>query len=290
MSAGLWGLLAALAFGGADFCGRLSGRLIGPRDAMISVLLVGGLVLSAILPLLGGPPHLTPSGLGWALAAGIAASLAPLALYKGMTYGPLSLVGPVCGAYPVLVVPVTIALGARPEPLHWAAMAITVLGVILVARHAAPDPDALLAADDSNRRRALLYGLGAAFLFAAALLLGQRAAEGLGAVPSLWLGRWTGLALLLAAALATSRRLPVPPRRLWGLLVVQGLLDAGGFLAFILGSHGPDAPAAAVASSGFMVVAVLLGRLLLNERVSVPCWLGIALVCGGVSILSAGAA
>lgn len=286
MNAGLWGLLAALAFGGADFCGRLSGRALGPRLALFGVMLVGALVLSVAV-IAGGSVSMPGAGpLAWMVAAGIAATLAPLALYKGMTFGPMSLVGPICGAYPALVVPVDVLLGARPSALHWAAMAVTMAGVVVVAKTASEDPDAAIASDRKNRHRATVMGIAAAILFAAALLLGRQAVAGFGVTASLWLGRWIGVGLLLTLILAAGRR-PALPRRWWSLLLLQGLLDAGGFFAVYLGSQGPDAPAAAVASSGFMVVAVLLGRLVLKEAVSAACWLGVGLVFAGVAVLSA---
>lgn len=287
MTAGLWGLLAALAFGGADFCGRLTGRAVGPVHAMLAVMLVGGGLLGIAVLAGGGIPSLSGRQAAWAVAAGVTATLAPLLLYKGMTFGPLSLVGPICGAYPALVVPVDVLLGARPGAAGWAAMAVTMAGVVVVARNASEDPDAQLAADGANRRRALLLAAGSAALFAAALLIGRQAVAELGATVSLWLGRWVGVVLLLALVLPGGRRPRLAPRW-WGVLLVQGVLDAAGFLAFYLGSQGEDAPAAAVASSGFMVVAVLLGRLLLKETVSARCWLGVALVFGGVAALSAG--
>lgn len=194
--------------------------------------------------------------------------------------------GPICGAYPALVVPVDVLLGARLSALHWSAMAVIMAGVLVVARTASEDPDAAIAADRNNRRRAIVMGIAAAILFAAALLLGRQAVAGFGATASLWLGRWIGVGLLLALLLAAGQR-PALPRHWWGMLLLQGLLDAGGFFAVYLGSQGPNAPAAAVASSGFMVVAVLLGRVVLKETVSAACWLGVGLVFAGVAVLSA---
>lgn len=285
MTAGLWGLLAAAAFGSADFCGRLSGRALGPRLALFGVMAVGAVALSVAMG--SGSAFPTPSArqMAWVGAAGIAATLAPLALYKGMTFGPMSLVGPICGAYPALIIPVDIFLGARPSLAEWAAMAATMAGVLVVARTASDDPDTTIAAGLGNRRRAIGLAAASAVLFAAALLLGRQSVAEVGATASLWIGRWVGIGLLLALILAAGQR-PVIPRRWWALVAVQGLLDAGGVFAFYLGSQGTDAPAAAVASSGFMVVAVLLGRIVLKERVSPTCWLGIWLVCAGVAVLA----
>lgn len=286
MNGALWGFLAALAFGGADFCGRISGRALGPLRAMFGLLLVGAVVLSAGMGFTDG--FFVPSGRGlaWAAAAGVPAALAPLVFYRSMTFGPLSLVGPICGAYPAVVVPITVLMGARPSATDWLAMAVTMAGALVVAHAADEDPDPEVAARGGNRTRAILYAMLAALLFAAALLVGRQAVLELGAAESLWLGRCLGVPLLLLMILA-ARTSPALPRRWWPLLVLQGVLDSAGYLAFYLGSRGEDAAEAAVASSGFMVVAVLLGWGILREKVSARCWLGVALVFGGVAALSA---
>jgi len=285
MSAALWGVVAALAFGGADFCGRLTGRALGPHTALLWVMAVGAVVLSAALPLLGGWPPLTGPALAWALAAGLAATVAPLFLYRALTLGPMSLVGPICGAYPALVLPATLLLGATLTLAEGLAMAATLGGVVLVARTAADDPESALAADPANRRRAIGFAAAAAVLFAAAVMLSRPAVAGLGAGATVWLGRWEGV-VLLGVLLLRAGTAPRRPGGWWPVLLVQGLLDAGGFLALFLGSRGADAGSAAVASSGFMVVAVLLARLILKETVPPACWLGIALVTAGVAVLS----
>lgn len=289
MNGGLWGLLAALAFGGADFCGRLTGRALGPRLTMLGVMAVGAVLFSPQAWHGDGLPAVSASQAAWVVAAGLAAVLAPLTLYKALTFGPLALVGPICGAYPALVVPVTVLTGARPGVVEWAAMAVTMAGVVLVARHAGDDPDAAVAQGHGNRRRAVALAALAGVLFAAALLLGREAVTEIGAGATLWLGRCVGLVLLLVLVGVAGER-PRLPRRWWAVVGLQGVLDAAGILAFYLGSQGGQAPEAAVASSGFMVVAVLLGRVVLGEKVPGRCWLGIALVFAGIATLSAGGA
>ena len=75
--------------------------------------------------------------------------------------------------------------------------------------------------------------------------------------------------------------------RWWPLLLVQGLLDSVAYFSFFLGAEGEDAAIAAVASSAFMVIGVLLGWLFLKEKVSLVCWSGIGLVFSGIALLPA---
>lgn len=285
MNAALWGLAAALSFGFADFCGRFTGRALGPASAMLGLMLVGAVLLSL---------HAAVNGLAlpaagpdlWALLlTGAAAMLAPLAFYRAMTLAPLSLVMPVTAAYPALVVPVGLMTGAAPAPAEWLGMAVTLAGALVVARTAEADPDAEVAADPANRRRAILFSLAAAALFAVTLLTGERAVAAYGEVSTLWIGRLLGVTLL-AAGFALGRRRPRLPLRWWPVLAVQGLLDGAAYFFYFMGARGDDAPVAAVATSAFMVVGVLLGWAVLKERVSPACWSGVGLVFAGVGLLS----
>lgn len=285
MNAALWGAASAIAFGVADFLGRFTGRALGPRNAMLGLMLVGAVVLSLYGVGAGLAVAWAPATLPVLLAAGVSAMAAPLLFYRSLTQGPISLVAPIAAAYPALVVPVEVAFGARPEPLAWAAMAATLLGTVVVARTAGEDPDARVAADPRNRRRAIVTAVAAGCLFAVALLTGRQAVAAYGEVETLWFGRVIGLLTLLAVLVATRRR-PAVPVRWWPVVAVQGLVEASAYLFFYVGSQGEGGPAAAVASSAFMVVGVLLGRVFLRERVSPGCWAGILLVFGGVAALS----
>lgn len=282
MNAALWGLAAALAFGGADFCGRFTSRALGPASAMLGLMLVGAVILS-----INGLSTGAVLVLDWPLAiAALAAMLAPLAFYRAMTLASLSLVMPITAAYPALVVPVSLVTGAMPGPLQWLGMALTGLGTVVVARTAADDPDAALAADPANRRNAIAFAALACALFAVALLAGGQAVASHSAEATLWLGRLGGAALLLLGFAAVRRR-PRLDLRWWPVLLVQGILDAAAYFFFYLGARGEDGAIAAVASSAFMVVGVLLGWAVLKEKIGAACWGGVALVFAGVALLSA---
>jgi len=188
VNSALWGLAAALAFGIADFCGRFTGRALGPASALLGLMLVGALALTLNAPSQGW--HLA---LDWPLIwSGLAAMAAPLAFYRAMTLASLSLVMPIAAAYPALIVPVSVVTGALPGALEWVGMGLTGAGAIVVARTASEDSDISLAADPANRSRAVAYAALASTLFAAALLTGQFAAARHDPGTALWVGRLLG--------------------------------------------------------------------------------------------------
>jgi drug/metabolite transporter (DMT)-like permease len=58
--------------------------------------------------------------------------------------------------------------------------------------------------------------------------------------------------------------------------LLQGSLDTAAYFFFFEGAKGEDAAIAAVASSAFMVIGVLLGWLFLKEKITPVCWSGLA--------------
>jgi len=287
MNSALWGAAAALAWGISDFIARFTGRALGPPRSMLGLMAVGSLVLGGWLLLNDLPiswDKIHPLTL---LVASLAALIAPMMLYYSLTFGPMSLAAPIAAAYPALVVPISLLMGARPEPLEWLAMLVTVAGAVVVAHYADEDPDETIAADPQNRRRSIMTAMAAGGFFAVALLVGKEAADDLGHAQMLWLGRVIGFTTILAILLA--RRESVLRHISAGmlpLLILQGIGEAVAYLLFFMAGQGEGAAIASVTASGFMVVAVLLGWIFLRERISLVCASGIMMVFGGVATLS----
>jgi drug/metabolite transporter (DMT)-like permease len=285
MNPALWGGLSALSLGTADFGARFSSRAIGHANALLGVLVVGAVVLTAWAYFSDAALVWDPSGY-WLLALnGVAITAMTLLLYLGLARGPISIVAPITASHPVLVVAFWAALGAQPSPIQWLAMAATVLGVVIVARSTGHyRENGVMGA--AHLRTTVLIAFAAALFYAVALLAGQLAVPIYGALQTLWLGRLASLAALLIYFLARRER-PSLPRRWWPFLAAQGLLDAGGYLFLFLGSGGPGAEIVAVTASGFAVVTVMLARLVLREAISGVQWGGMLLVFTGIALLSA---
>lgn len=133
MTPGLWGLVTALGWGGAHFAARFTGQALGYRSATFGMLLTGSVLLSL---------WLWPGGIlspaifvgAWLLVfSGLTTLVGTLLLYNGLARGPVSVVAPLVGSYPAPVVAFAVVGGARPDAIHWAAMVVTLVGVVLVA-------------------------------------------------------------------------------------------------------------------------------------------------------------
>ncbi len=196
-----------------------------------------------------------------------------------------SRVRPASGAFPVLNIAFSLMRGARPEALQWAAMALVLAGVAIVARSAGrfESSEGLSAA---GIRRSIAVALGSAIGFGIALDTAQQTIPVFGDLQTVWLGRITSF-VLLAALFAVRRRAPHVPARWWPLLALQGVMDAAAYAGLLFGGHGPGSEIAIVISSSFSVVTVVLARIFLKEAMGLMPWAGVAAIVAGVGALAA---
>src|SRR5690606_10001570 len=196
MSPGLWGSFTALGWGTSDFIARFTGRAAGHQSALFGMLLSGSLALTLVVLIAGVPLIWTPAGLWLLVASGICIMFATLWLYRGLAAGPISIVSPIVGSYPALVVALAVLFGARPTPLQWGAMALTMAGVFVVARTAESfeEPGRR---SRGELRRTVIVSLMSAMGFAFGVYTAQLAVPIYGNLQTLWVSRVVSLACLV---------------------------------------------------------------------------------------------
>src|SRR2546423_14984701 len=99
----LLGLLTALTWGGADFIARFATHRIGALRSMLYMQLTGFLLLSLLLPALGGLGHLADGSgwqpWGWGFLAGGFNAVSGLALFRGVWIWEMAVVAPPSAYY-----------------------------------------------------------------------------------------------------------------------------------------------------------------------------------------------
>ncbi len=293
MTPGFWGSLSAVSWGTADFLARFTGRAAGYVNALLAVLFISLVFLGLWAAVSGAVFVWTLSTFLLLILAGLSFLVGYLFFYRALVWGPVTLVAPIAGSYPAMVVLIAVILGSRPSALQWTGTFLTLAGVVVVARGGGGvDPGHATASVGPlpSRRRTAAASVAAAIAFAAVISTTQEVVPVVGTLQTLWVPRAVAL-VVLAAVLAVGwvrgRPRPAIPRRWWPVLTIQAGLDTGGYLALYLASSGPNPEIAAMASSAYYVVTVLLGRVILKERVSLPQVVGIGLVFVGVLLLSA---
>jgi drug/metabolite transporter (DMT)-like permease len=287
------------------------------------MLFVSSLFLSLWLVLSGADLVWASSSVVLLVFAGVCSLIGYLFLYWAFTQGPVSVAAPVAGSYPALVVLIAVAMGSRPSALQWVGTAITLIGVVVVARGGLESTPAALpaaAAQTAEGGAAIPPGAvqpgaegapGAAQAFALRIAPGKRGtvvaaalaalawafmisatqevAPTVGSLETIWLPRVVALGLLaatLALRWARGRPRPAVPSRWWPVIAVQAGLDVAGYYTLYAAATGPNPEIAAMASSAYYVITVLLGRIVLKERISLAQVGGIAMVFAGVVLLS----
>ncbi len=274
LTAVLFGLASAASWGAGDFSGGLASR----RAPVLGVLVLGqlaGTTLIAATALLLGEAAPPASAIAWAVTAGACGAVGLAALYRGLAVGRMAVVAPVSA---VLSAAIPVAWGMASEGLppapKLAGFVLALSGIWLVAR-----------SDDVGEGQAglplaVLAGCG----FGGFLVLMHRGAQG-GTFWPLAAARGTSLALALGVALA-RRRAWLPARAAVPLVLLSGVLDAGGNAFFVLAAQAGRLDVASVLSSMYPASTVLLAALLLRERVTRPQGAGVAVVLGAIALIA----
>jgi drug/metabolite transporter (DMT)-like permease len=248
------------------------------------IMVLSGFMLTGIVMWRGTAFSASGEGFLWALALGIAYACGAAGIYKAFSLGPISVVGPLTAAYPVLVVMWELLRGLDPTLLQWGAMAAAVIGALIVARSG--EPDGGINAVQPGKLPALFIAcLVCSLGYAVAVVVGQKTAVMIGEFEAAWISRTTAIAAFLALTFSEPRREAIKGNMWWG-IAAMGLLDAAGLVAVNASGHLPGKEFAAIGISGYGAMAVVLAALVLKEKVAPLQWLGIAMITLGVAALA----
>jgi drug/metabolite transporter (DMT)-like permease len=277
----LLGLGASLGWGVSGFLGGLQSRQTAPLMITFWSQLIGSVILLAAILVTGAPPAWV--GIGWGMVAGMFGSTALVLFYRGMSVGMVSIVTPVasCGA----LVPVLLGL-AQGQTISWRGglgLALAFAGIVLVSLQSGASQGRA-----TQPRRALLYALGAALGFGLFFVFAARGTANAQDAP-LWVtaGARTGGLTLLGMTQLLRNGLPEWPGRRIIPLGLIGLIDTSATGLFTLATLAPNLGVVAVLASLYPVVTILLGRLVLAERLTPPQYGGVTLALAGVALIAA---
>ncbi|CUR54753.1 conserved membrane hypothetical protein [metagenome] len=274
----LLSLAAAVAYGLSDFIGGLASRRTTAWPvAFLADLgaLIGAVALAVAI---AGSPSV--GDLAWGCLAGLGTGIGGAFLYQGMSTGRMGVVGPV-SAVGATIVPVAAGLlgGERPALLVWLGIAVALPGIWLVSQEPTDNGTERLA---EGLGEGILAGLGFGVLFAA---MGQ-VPDGAGYWP-LVAAQIVGLvAIAVTATLLHENWVPRARSELWGL--PAGVLATVAVFAFLLATQGGLLAIAAVITSLYPAVTILLAALVLKEHVHRIQGAGLALCAGAVVLVAVG--
>ena len=272
-------LASAALWGTSDFGGGLLGR----RGPILGVLLVTqsiGFVIAAGITGLRAEPIMHGTDLWLALGGALLASTGVACLYRGLAVGRMGVVAPVAAVL-TAVTPalIGVVLQGLPSILVIAGLGLAIVAVVIVS--AAPDhaegrPSgiqyALVAGVALGLLSAVFSRISLAYVFAPLAVLRG------------------GVVVIFAVVVLTRGLEWRLPRSTWPLAVGVGVVDLLGNAAFITASRTGDLAIAAVLSSLYPVVTVLLAAVLLRERITVSHAAGVALALVAIALIAGGTA
>jgi drug/metabolite transporter (DMT)-like permease len=284
MTAVLFGVFAALCWSAHDLIARVYAPRIGPMRMGLWIMALSAIMLTAIVLWRGTVFAANITGFVWALVLGLAYACGGAGIYKAFSLGPISIVGPLTSAYPVLVVMWGLLNGLTPTLLQWLAMASALMGALIVSRSGEPG-GGINTVLPGKLPALLLACLVCSLGYAVAVVIGQRTAVMIGEIEATWLSRATTIVAFLFLVTLEPRAESVAGHFWWGLAAMGGL-DALGLIAVNASGHIPGKEFAAVGISAYGAMAVILAAFVLKEKVSKAQAFGIALIAGGVGVLA----
>jgi drug/metabolite transporter (DMT)-like permease len=278
-------IASSLTWGVGDFFGGLMSK----RRAVVAVLFISqgtGLVLIALVVAIRGYDPSAGADLLWASAAGIIGMVGLAAFYKGLAIGAMGVVAPISGTAAAIPVIAGVLAGERPTPLQWAAIAIALAGIVLVAwdqlPEAEPDPS------EPGRRVPVAEGVGLALVaalgFGLFLTLMDYAADP-DPLLATFFSRSGSVAVLAAAVLITRPDLRVG-RRDGATIMGIGTLDLTANALYAAATTAGLLSVVAVLGSLYPLVPAVLAWLILKERIGGLQRVGSVLAVGGALLLA----
>ena len=284
MAAVLLGVFAALCWSMHDVMARSLAARVGAFRMAALVMISGGILLSFYVLHLGTIWQASWPALQSGLILGLAYGFGVGGLFKALSLGPVSLVGPVTSSYPVLALLWGVFNGLEPSALQWLAVAATVAGAIIVARTGTAD-GGINAVEPGKIPALAFFCVMASLGYASSIILGQNAALEVGEFEATWLSRATALVTILPFMLNEAKPLPLKHLHWFG-IAAMGALDVLGVTAVNASGLLPGKEFAAVGISAYGAGSVLLAMIFLKEKVAPGQWAGILIIVCGVATVS----
>lgn len=273
-------LLAALAYGAADFVGGF----VTKRNEVLRVVLLsqlfGTVPLVLAFPLVNDG-RFSSGAMFWGALAGVAGGTGVALLYRGLARGRMSVVAPItsveAAAIPVLF---GLFVGERPSTAALLGVGIALLAVGLISM--TPEPTA----DPERDGTGIPEGIGAGLAFAAFFILLDKTGDDTGMWPLLAV-RGASMSLIAVGVLATRTSLRVASGTMWG-IVVSGVLDVAANIFYLMSTREGLLSLVAVITSMYPAVTVLLARIVLAERLVRIQIVGLVMAGAGIVLIATG--
>jgi drug/metabolite transporter (DMT)-like permease len=280
----IYGLIAALGWGLADFTGAITSRRLGSLWVVLIAQGASAAVVTVIV-LAGGHDVTAVTGaLGWIVLNAVFSATAYVTHYRALELGPVAVVSPVGATYALFgVILATVILGERPGLLTIVGGVVTVAGVMLTSTDLAK-----LRAGTHGMPPGLPWAFCSAVGFGVGGLTLARLSRDLGWELGLWSSRVAQLLAFLTVGFLWRHRQLVG-RFVLGPAIVAAITVGGtdllGVFAYSVGAERGFVTPVLIASAVFPLIAVVLSVIYLHERPVANQYVGVVLTITGLVLV-----
>lgn len=271
----LFAVTSAMVWGSGDFSGGQAARKSHQYQVLMLAALSGMVVLT-ISAIIKGEGIPSSRSIVWAILAGTAGALGMGALYRALSLGHTASVAPTsaitCAALPVLF---GLATAGLPKATQLAGFVVAFLAIWLVSR----SPSAGEKTFREGMTLSFLSGIGFGgfFIFISLVDKGQVFIPVLVARTS---------TLIIALILLGANHIRVPGLTSNPIALLAGVLDTGGNVFYLLATQFTRLDIAALLSSFYPAMTVILASIILKEKVSRTQWAGMVLCLVALTLMT----
>lgn len=274
----IFGLLTAITWGAGDFTGGLASRRSSAYQ-VVTIIWFAGFFVSFVVAVLSGEPLMPLSNWLWCAAAGGFGVLGLLILYQAMADGTMSLVASV-SAVTAAALPVVVGsfVDGLPGIATIAGFILAIVGVWLISQ--VQNGQRKTQVSLGELKLPLLAGMGFGLYF---ILMPQGSQDNV-----FWpmvASRSIGVFVMLVFMI-TRRRSWLPPRGSYPLLGLNFVLDIAGTIFYILAAQAGRMDIAAVLTSLYPGMTILLSWMVLREKITRVQWSGIGFALAAIALIS----
>jgi len=286
----LTGLTAALFWGTLDVITALGSRVIGSLRVTAGMQSVTAVLFLVIFIATGATIPTDPASIALAVLLGLIGAGAYLSYFTGLQFGPIAVVSGMVSAFGGLTVVLSVVLrGESLTPLQAFGAAVATVGVLLTAF-----------AFDGGLRATRFAGPGVVFALVALVLFSLMAITTDVALETMsWIQIYTiarvvnasiGIMAVLLLARRAGSALGHRPEsgptwstpRIVGALVLAGVLDVLGLVAFATGLETAPTWMVGLAASFGPAVTIMVAVAFLGERLRPVQWFGLLGILTGM--------
>lgn len=278
----LWGGIAALGWGTADFIARGASVRLGAYRTLLYAQCVSGMCLAFITVWNPAVKDVTVGMLTLAALLGGLNTAGVLLLYRALAIGQIVIVAPVSSSFAAVTLALSLLMGDPIAPGKVAGLLLMVVGVLLAS---SPQSGADGVVTVSHYTRGVPEALGAALTLGTMFWGLKYVVPSLGPWGPVLAARVMALILLPALARPLRQSIALPPHATWPSLVAIGLLDTGANVGYNVGLHSDAPGVVAVLGSLFSPITVLLAFVFLRERLARRQWVGVGVIFVAVAAI-----